>query len=295
MVRLCILLIAVVTAGGRVRSADPRPQVLDLSADSANEVGTLGLTIDQQTFLLPAPTMQLGMTDQQQQEALRLAADKYPLERFTRDSIVSPFVFQRTNLTDGEGQRIGYQLDVWFVAYGSIPELVERDLLRRLAATDQTDDGEGAALDAEELAQRKITIVQPEGITRGLFQFSAPLLDRVQVAAVAGTEQVVRNDLLRGVIQIDPRFDADPTYPNRWWPEDESSDRFGVAAVAYHGFVGYAQATQMIEPEGAMLVECHALLHEPYEWFDGRALLASKLPLLVQDNVRGFRRALSRR
>ena len=62
----------------------------------------------------------------------------------------------------------------------------------------------------------------------------------------------------------------------------------------YAGLGGYIKVTGLHEPAGALLVECHAVFDEPQGWFDGKNLLRSKLPLVVQENVRTFRRKLAK-
>ena len=119
-------------------------------------------------------------------------------------------------------------------------------------------------------------------------------MDRVQVAGVVRTESLQGEDFLLGFSQIDERFNQDKQYANRWWSLEEDGESGEDQAQPYSGFAGYAIATSLAEPSGAMLIECHAVIHEPHGWFDGRSLLSSKLPLLVQDNVRQFRRALAK-
>jgi hypothetical protein len=45
----------------------------------------------------------------------------------------------------------------------------------------------------------------------------------------------------------------------------------------------------------ALFVEGHLIFVEPKEWFAGTNRLRSKLPTLIQDQVRSFRRELDRR
>ena len=52
--------------------------------------------------------------------------------------------------------------------------------------------------------------------------------------------------------------------------------------------------TELIEPQGALFVEYHLVFDEPKAWFGGANLLRSKLPLMVQDNIRKFRRELTK-
>ena len=48
----------------------------------------------------------------------------------------------------------------------------------------------------------------------------------------------------------------------------------------------------MAQPSDAMLIEYHVVFEEPEAWFQGANLLSSKLPLVIQDVVRSFRRKL---
>ena len=48
------------------------------------------------------------------------------------------------------------------------------------------------------------------------------------------------------------------------------------------------------EPANAILVEFHQVFVEPKKWFDGANLLRSKLPLVIQPEVRAFRRELTK-
>ena len=63
--------------------------------------------------------------------------------------------------------------------------------------------------------------------------------------------------------------------------------------VPYDGFGGYAKATQLESPEGAILIESHFVFCEPTGWFNGANLLGSKLPITIQNEVRSFRGRLS--
>ena len=58
----------------------------------------------------------------------------------------------------------------------------------------------------------------------------------------------------------------------------------------YGGAGMYLKITKLHEPAGALFVEQHIVFAEPTGWFDGANLLRSKLPLVVQSNVRDMRR-----
>ena len=56
---------------------------------------------------------------------------------------------------------------------------------------------------------------------------------------------------------------------------------------------GYAKITRLVVPADAVLVECHLVYEEPYGWFDGINLVKQKVPVMVQEKVRTFRRKLA--
>jgi hypothetical protein len=51
--------------------------------------------------------------------------------------------------------------------------------------------------------------------------------------------------------------------------------------------------TELVGVEDGLFVEVHVVYAEPYGWFEGRNLLRSKLPPVLQDSVRKFRRKLA--
>ncbi len=116
------------------------------------------------------------------------------------------------------------------------------------------------------------------------------MIDRVLVQGVIlGTTQ--RTEISHfASVRLDERFGGDKDFPNQWRHLDAKPDD----AVPYSGLAGYAKATRLLGHGDAILVECHAVVHEPVEWFQGPNLLSSKLPLVTQDAVRSFRRALGK-
>ena len=55
---------------------------------------------------------------------------------------------------------------------------------------------------------------------------------------------------------------------------------------------GYAKITRLKQPADAAFIECHLIYEEPYGWFDGVNLVKQKVPVMVQEKVRTFRRKL---
>lgn len=247
---------------------------------------------DQSVALTP-PLVEAGASAERRQAALRQAAGRYPMDRFTRRSSAASFQLELENIEDEAGDRLGYRLDLYFVAYGDLEAIRERGLFREMISEDEAE-GDGEALSEQELEERGIALDPSASQSRQLYRFRGPILDRVRLAGVIWTERQSSEDQAMAMARFDPRFDGDAEMPNSWVGLDPRSGETTGEPQPYNGFAGYALATELESPAGALLVEAHAVLHEPQGWFDGRPLLRSKLPLIARDAVRGFRRALEK-
>lgn len=271
-------------------------------ADLLDELVSQGVRLPSgQAVKLPPPLMADGLSPAAQQEALRRAADKYPLDRFTRDAIVSPFVLEINSLDDSSGQRRGQRVDFCFVAYGPLTAFEDEGLFDELAGA-----AEGESAGEEPLSARTLTLEELKA--RGLeanstrersvnyITFSASILDRVQLSGLAFTERAKETDSVVAALRLDERFAEDADFPNRWRPilRDEAGRMSLGTPQPYSGLGGYIKVTELSEPAGALFVECHVAFDEPQGWFEGKNLLRSKLPLVVQDNVRSLRRKLAK-
>jgi hypothetical protein len=249
---------------------------------------------------LPAPTLADGLSAADQRRAIEgVAGESHTWEDLTRKSVVAPFVLK---ISDGEGspERRGRRLDIWFVAYGSMKTLENQDFLQKQfkSATSEGDPENGSSSKLLSDADLKRRGIQPGG-QPGDTQYIAAeftLLDRVRVQ---GTTESTRSRTAQSNIVasfLDPRFVNDAEYPNQWRPvtrDDDGRRRLG-APQPYSGFGGYAKATRLAEPAGAILIEYHAAFSEPQDWFGGTNLLRSKLPILAQIIVRQLRRGMEK-
>lgn len=273
-----------------------RPVQADLLADLIEQ----GVKLPSGTAVeLPAPIMADGMTAAEQQEALRVAADKYPLDRFTRDAIVSPFVLEVNSLDDEAGERRGQRVDFYFVAYGKLAAFEEEGLFDELAGAAESESSsqetlKARALTSDELKQRGLTLDATPEVDPNYVMLDVSILDRVQLGGVAFTERAKQPGSVVAALRLDERFAADKEFPNRWQPLlRDAAGRLSLGeAQPYSGLGGYIKVTELTEPAGALFIECHVAFDEPQAWFDGKNLLRSKLPLVVQDNVRSLRRKL---
>jgi hypothetical protein len=119
------------------------------------------------------------------------------------------------------------------------------------------------------------------------------LLDRVQVEMTSVSVVSRTDESLLVATRLDPRFAGDPEFPNQWRKlvRDETEDKVTLGPPhPYDCTATYLKITRLHEPKEALFVEYHRVSTEPKEWFGGANLLRSKLPILIQSEVRTFRR-----
>ena len=95
--------------------------------------------------------------------------------------------------------------------------------------------------------------------------------------------------------RIDGRFAKDAEYPNQWRPilRDAAANISLGQPQPYSGAGAYVKITRLAEPAEAIFVEGHIVFEEPYGWFEGVNLIKQKIPVMVQEKVRTFRRKLA--
>jgi hypothetical protein len=103
-------------------------------------------------------------------------------------------------------------------------------------------------------------------------------------------------DAMTFASRLDGRFQDDAKFANRWRSLniDDAGQRHLGPPQPYEGNAVYVRLTRLKEPAGAIFVEYHHVFLEPKQWFQGNSPLRSKLPLLLQTEVRAFRRALAK-
>ncbi len=290
---ICLSLAAVLLAPGMPTTAR--------AADVVSELIDQGVKLHSgATISLTPPKMADDLSRDQQQAALKQAAGKHPLDRFIRNSIVAPYSLDITSVDNVAVARRGQRTDFCFVAYGSLSTIIDQDLFSALAGT-QEAGGEGAtvtarSLTAEELQTHDLSPLKNETGEESYLYLDVPILNRVQLRGVGHAWRGKRDKSAVAGIKLDEHFAGDAKLAGTWSPLER--DKRGKLSVGspqpYGGLGGYVKITQLDEPAGALFVECHIAFDEPEAWFGGKNLLRSKLPLVVQDNVRTFRRKLGK-
>jgi hypothetical protein len=237
----------------------------------------------------PAPTMPDGL-DAAKQKAVVTAviAGDYTYEEFTRKSNVAPQLIKFRDVKPSDPKAPARGVDVWFVAYGDLKALDDEKFLERLVNAGK-GEGKAKTLTKEDLAKRKITPADAKKEGYGHVEF--PFLEKVHIKATGRAVWTNNGESVVVAAEIDPRFKGDTEFPNQWQSiiKEGGQTKLGPASPwAGAGF--YLKITKLAEPAGALFIEQHIVFAEPTGWFEGANLLGSKLPLVVQYNVRTMRK-----
>ena len=264
-----------------------------------DELAQKGITLGDTAVKLPEPSLDPNSDSKAQTDAVRrIATKKYDYDQFVRKSPVAPFVLEIGTIEGRSGGDRAQKVDLWFVAYGSFDEMTDEDLLGQLVGggESRSEKGRSEPLSDEELRARNLKIESTDDRRESYYRIEAPLLDKVQISGVGHGVTTRGSISILAASLLDPRFADDQDYPNRWRPivRDASGKTSLGKPAPYVGFGGYCQAVALKEPQGGLFIECHMAINEPHGWFNGTNLLRSKLPVLMQDNVRTLRRKLAK-
>lgn len=258
-------------------------------------------TTAEKRLLLPLPTLADGAGSAGQHAMLaKIVGERYPVEEFVRDSVVTPFVLK---FSDIGGAATGARgVDVWFVVFGDLNDLSKDDVLKEFT-TARGKETTLHVLTSQELQSRNLPsasgdtgkmLLKPGELAERFVHTTAPILEKVEL------RQTLRCVLSRGEESIviativDHRFDRDREFPNLYQRliRSDNGETTKGPVQPYAGAGGYLKATRLSKPAGAILVEYHAIYSEPRDWFNGANLLQSKLPILLQSRIRELRRDL---
>ena len=252
-----------------------------------------GVPIGNARLRLPAATLPDGLNAREQQQSLApITDDNHPLDALVRKAVVAPFVLRIKDEPD-TGQGRPRRVDLWFVAHGDFDRLSEEGFLKQQVDSEtKSQPGgsltEGGILTEDQLRARKIEMVPDERF----LTVNLELFDRVNVRGTMRARLSRGTESVTLAATLEPQFARDREFPNAW--RSLKLDDAGRVVIGpmrpYVGAAWYCKATKLKQPRGAVLIEYHIVFDEPEGWFNGANLLRSKLPLLVQDGVRKFRR-----
>lgn len=237
----------------------------------------------------PAPGMPDGLDAAKQKAVITgLIGADYTYEDFTRNSNVAPQLIRFRDVNPSDPKAPARGVDVWFVAYGDLKALEDEKFLDRLVNAGK-GEGKAKTLTKDDLAKRKITLGDEKKEGYGHVEF--PFLEKVHIKATGRAVWTNTGESVLVAAEIDPRFKGDPEFPNTWQSivKEGGVSKLGPASP-WSGAGFYLKITKLAEPAGALFCEQHIVFAEPTGWFDGANLLRSKLPLVVQYNVRTMRK-----
>jgi hypothetical protein len=254
---------------------------------------------DGKSYKLRPPIMPNGLDAAGQRAAIAKLADaRHPANELLSNDYSATVVTKIRNATPQKGEEPAIRtIDVWFVAHGDWKTLVSKDLLESTSSAEKGKSRvvlKSGALTDKEIRKRKLTAATTAAERRFLYT-TFRLFELVQVSATRFSTLTKGNDFILAAGKIDPRLDNDSDYPNQWRPlvrDVQANIKPGPARPFSHAG-GYAKITRLKDPATAVFVEFHLIYEEPYAWFDGVNLVKQKIPAMVQEKVRSFRRKLA--
>jgi len=272
------------------------------------ELVAKGVTMsDGAAFKLPPPIVADGLDAAAQQAAIAKAPRiRGTVKEFLSKSYYAPVAVKvrtlRPSPDDGPAVR---GVDVWFVVHGDWDALGSKGFLDSMTNSREGKSGvvsKSGVLSDREMAKRKLSAtadgtrrVPATGSEERFLYTTFSLFERVEISTTRRAVLSKGKDFILAAGRVDPRFDKDPDYPNQWRPllRDARAEIKPGPAHPFRHAGGYAKITRLHEPEGAVFIECHLVYEEDYGWFDGANLVKQKIPAMVQEQVRVFRRKLA--
>jgi hypothetical protein len=254
---------------------------------------------DGKSYKLRPPIMANGLDAADQLAAIaKVAGARYPLKDVLKNDYYAPVVTKVRDAKRPEGEDPAIRIiDVWFVAQGDWDTLVSKDFLESTTATEKGKSDivqKSGALTEQETQKRNLTARTTADFEQRFLYSTFWLFDRVQVSATRSSTLIRQKEMILAAGRIDPRFNKDPDYPNQWRPllRDAQANIKPGSAHPFTRVGGYAKITRLKDPATAAFIEFHLIYEEPYAWFDGVNLVKQKIPAMVQEKVRTFRRKL---
>jgi hypothetical protein len=259
-------------------------------------------TSDGTVFKLRPPIMADGLDAAGQRAAMEKAAeDRASVEELLAKTIQAPVVttVRTVKPAKGEGPAVR-TVDVWFVARGDWKTLTSKDFLESVFGVEKEKGkrsivSKSGALTDEEMQKRGLAGKVADNYEERFIYTTFSLFEQVRVSATRSSVLTRTGDAILAAGVVDPRFDKDATYPNQWRSllRDAQAEIVPGPARRFAYAGGYAKITHLREPADAAFVECHIVYEEPYGWFEGVNLVKQKIPVMVREKVRSFRRKLN--
>jgi len=263
------------------------------TADHSGNTLFAQVTAEGAPMRLPAPTMPDGLTaDQVQAIIAAIPCRHVSTDLLLQRSAVAPILFQSQQLKRKTPGPPLHAVDVWYVAYGKSLDWLVAQRARQDFQASAPEDVAAAVLTEDQLAARGIAPTDPGRQQWVHFEF--PVMERVRLAVTNELRVSRTADSLLAVAVVDPRFRDDKDLPNTWRSLERQIGGPPKPGPIhpYGGGAAYWKVTRLPGTDDGLFIEFHLVFEEPEGWFDGRSILRSKLPVVMQNEVRRFRREL---
>ena len=273
-------------------------QVVKLEGKLFTELTERGLPFSADDLIrLPLPTLLPSMSDTAREEALQKLARKQEWSRFSRDSVMAPITIEIETVNSSQGERLGMTVYNAFIAHASMERLRDKEAMEQIFGR-PNDAAESNSVVTAELTPEKLRelgFTEQADSAATYAYLELPLLNQIIVRGVVCIEKRERAGAVEFFWRLDPDFNSVEKYASRWTKLERNSvgkllegESFPYAGCG--GFMGVYELDPAIKQ---LLVESRLLLREPKEWFSGSNFLRSKLPPMMQENARNFRRKMA--
>ena len=253
-----------------------------------------GLEIADQKVKFAEPTMPDGLSAADQKKIISvIGGDAYDYDSMIRESTVAPHIVREDLVEKGKAR---YRTaDFWFVAYGKLDALTDKEVLDRMLDPSK-EEGSSIEVTNDDLKKIGITLNSQSKDHEGYGHVNYVLEKRVDLALTGRAFWSQTDDSIVATVLVDPRFAEDKKLASVWRPitrDDAGNEKVGDQQP-YSGMAMYLKVTRLKDVEDGLFVECHLIFNEPAEWFDGRNYLGSKLPPIISKQVRTMRAELAK-
>jgi hypothetical protein len=247
---------------------------------------------------MEGPGLKEGLDSTAQQSVLEKLSGNDGWERFSRSSVVAPVTVSIQSINDGKSDRYGYQLHSAYVLHSPMSTLRDQSLMERTFGKPTAEDQE-AGLSIRELKPNELSSVDPKFQpvdNVGYSYIEIPLLSKIRLDGAIRVERHESARQLDIAWVFDDRFSTSSDKLSNQWTKLKANELGKLEAGSpnpYGGAGGWIRLFEVSQNPPQVVVEMRWILHEPDAWFNGGNLLRSKLPILIQESVRSFRRKLA--
>jgi hypothetical protein len=289
-----ILLTALVAAPVEIEEAHAKNDVFSY-------VIAQGLDVEGKKFVLPKPKLFDGQDATEQKRILAgVAGSDEQLEAMMDKSLRAPNLFNKDETEAEDNAPVVRTVELWFVVYADLEQF---DAARQVARMDGRRGESGEikfecrVLKDPEIRAAGITLVPGVGIQKTYFtRILAQLPNQVHVDV---TERGVVTQTRASVViatRTDPAFSNGKRPSNVWRKAGEGEGDATSRTEAnrpYGGGISYAKVSRLAFKPDALIVEMHGAWVEPFQWYEGKGALSSKLKRAADEGIKKLREDLA--